>query len=133
MTPQMSDLFKIWIFRLSLGIALIVALLSWVNGLRFFDVAVRSGVSFGVIFLLLSSILMVFQKTALPVPESEPSGKVSGRGGIIDFSVGDEVPTSKTDEELFPGQVDPNLSLGLTDHKRKADIVRRMGWGDDGE
>lgn len=128
MTSQMSELVKIWTFRLSLGTALIVAILSWINGVRFFDLTVRIGVSFGVIYLLLNGIFMMFQRTALPKSPSEKTNTTPDRGGLIDFSVGDEVPKLPLEDPLFPGQVDPSLSTGLSDSKRQADIVRRMGW-----
>ncbi|MDQ7096216.1 hypothetical protein REC12_21705 [Desulfosporosinus sp. PR] len=124
----MSGLFKIWILRVSLAIAAIVVLLSWVNGVRSFDLVVRTGLSFGILYLLLSAILMAFQKTSLPEPQAEETGSTPEPGGVIDFSVGDETLSLKSDAPLFPGQVDPSLSIGLEDGKRKADIVRRMGW-----
>ncbi|WP_407307352.1 hypothetical protein [Desulfosporosinus sp. SB140] len=128
MTTQISELIKTWTLRISLATALIVALLSWFNGVRSFDLVIRTGLSFGILYLLFSSILMAYQKTSLPEPQLEQTSPPPERGGVIDFSVGDEVPSTDSDESLFPGQVDPSLSIGLEDSKRKADIVRRMGW-----
>ncbi len=119
---------RVWAFRLSLGTTLIVVVLSWSNAVKLFELVVRAGVSFGVMFLLLAGILSLFEKTALPTTRKDAS--VSGRGGIIDFSVGEEdnLAPQATDAG-FPGQVDPSLGNGILDGEQQAEIVRRMGWG----
>ncbi|OLN33483.1 hypothetical protein [Desulfosporosinus metallidurans] len=130
MTSQNSELVRVWAFRLSLGTTLIVVVLSWSNAVKLFDLVVRAGVSFGVMFLLLAGILSLFEKTALPVSQNGTSDSVSGRGSFIDVSVGEEdILGSQASDSGFPGQVDPSLSNGILDGEQQAEIVRRMGWG----
>ncbi|ODA42500.1 hypothetical protein [Desulfosporosinus sp. BG] len=122
-----SKLFQVWALRLAIITTFIVVLLSWLNGVRIFDLIVRAGVSFGVIYLLMVGTYSLFERTAPPKPEDEHSD--SGRGGFIDISVGDDqLHTSPVQDSRFPGQVDQDLSAGLPDSERQAEIVRRMGW-----
>lgn len=125
---QDSELFRIWTLRLALITAVIVLFLSWINGVKPFDLIVRGGVSFGVIYLLLTGTYNLFEKTAPKNQDEQPS---AGPGGLIDFSVGDDpLQPPPVQDTKFPGQVDQNLSTGLPDSERQAEIVRRMGWGD---
>ncbi|MGC7870304.1 hypothetical protein ACPUYX_02105 [Desulfosporosinus sp. SYSU MS00001] len=119
--------FTVWLMRISLIVALIVALLSWLNGVQIFNIIVRAGVSFGIIFLLLIGTLRAFEKTASSEPA--PDKDAAGRGGLVDISVGEDDLTSLVQSSDVPGQVDKDLSLGLPDSKKQADIIRRMGWG----
>ncbi len=131
MAVQNRAMFQVWIMRLSLVTTLIVVLLSWINGVRIVDLMLRTGVSFGVMYLLMSGILSLFERTASQKSETElPSSDVE-RGGIIDFSIGDdELQRPQEQDSSFPGQVDQDLSAGLPDSERQAEIVRRMGWAD---
>jgi len=129
MAVHNSELFRVWAMRLSLVTTLIVVSLSWINGVRMVDLIVRAGVSFGVMYLLMVGILSLFERTATQKPEPEQLNPDSGRGGVIDFSVGDdESQESMVQESKVPGQVDQDLSAGLPDSERQAEIVRRMGW-----
>ena len=130
MAVQNSELLQVWSMRLSLGTALIVVSLSWINGVSLIDLMVRAGVSFGVMYLLTAGILTLFERTAPQEPETEQlSSDDSGRGGVIDFSVGDdELQKPEVQDSKLPGQVDRDLSAGLPDSERQAEIVRRMGW-----
>ncbi|HWQ43411.1 MAG TPA: hypothetical protein VN456_15435 [Desulfosporosinus sp.] len=134
MAVRSSELLQVWGMRLSLATGLIVVLLSWINGVRTLDLVVRAGVSFGVMYLLTVGILSLFDKTAPPKPEleTEQPSSDSGRGGVVDFSVGDdELPKPQEEDLKLPGQVDRDLSAGLPDSERQAEIVRRMGWDDE--
>lgn len=46
-----------------------------------------------------------------------------GRGVFLDVAVGEEEM-----ERSLAGQLDDNLSAGLLDAEKQADMVRRMGW-----
>jgi hypothetical protein len=134
MTIKNYEGFQVWTIRLSLVTTLIVVLLSWFNAIKLFDIIVRAGVSFGVMFLLLTGTLRLFAKTAFPEPESDQPSSAQGSGGLIDFSVGedeDELLKPTIEDKRFPGQVDKDLSDWLPDSKKQAEIVRRMGWGDE--
>jgi len=132
MAVQNRELFQVWAMRISLVTTLIVVLLSWINGVRMVDLIVRGGVSFGVMYLLMAGILSLFERTAPPKPkktQNESLSSDSGRGGVIDFSVGDdELLRPEEQDSKLPGQVDKDLSSGLPDSERQAEIVRRMGW-----
>lgn len=112
--------FRVWTLGISSIIALAVVLLSLLNEVRISELILRAGVSFGLMFLVLTGILSLFEKTAFSEPQPEDQSQVPEPGGLIDFSVG---------EPSFPGQVDKELSAGLPDSKKQAEIVRRMGWG----
>lgn len=129
MIVQNRELYKVWAMRLAFVTAIIVVLLSWINELRFFNIIIRAGIAFGVIYLLMIGSLNLFERAAPQIPEDIPSESDCGRGGNIDFSVGDDEfigPEEKN--EGVPGQIDRDLSSGLPDSERQAEIVRRMGW-----
>ncbi|AFM42687.1 hypothetical protein Desaci_3806 [Desulfosporosinus acidiphilus SJ4] len=120
--------FTLWSMRISILVALIVALLSWINGLKIFNLIVRAGISFGIIYLLLMGTFSLFKKTALSIPKQDQTLE-TGRGGLVDVSLGgDDFFDTLPQNSGVPGQVDKDLSLGL-DSKKQADIIRRMGWG----
>ena len=132
MAVKNSKLLEVWSMRLSLGTTLIVVLLSWINGVSIIDLMVRAGISFGLMYFLMAGILSLFERTAPPKPETEQLNSDSGRGGVIDFSVGDdELQNSQEQGSRLPGQVDGDLKAGLPNSKRQAEIVRRMGWDDE--
>jgi len=134
MAGQNRVAYQIWAKRISLATTLIVVTLSWIKGVRLSSLLVRGGISFGVMYLLLAGILILFEKTAAQEPQNKRQSSVdAGRGGVIDFSVGeDEAGTDTLNPQIqpsnFPGQVDPNLSKGLPDSQQQAEVVRRMGW-----
>lgn len=124
MTTEVYETLKAWILRVSLAIACIIGLLSLLAGIKLISSVVRAGVTCLLFYLLLTAILTVFQKTALPEPEVETGAEsvLNGRGGVIDFSVGDSEGSA---ERLFPGQIDPDI---IGDGKHAAEVVRKMGW-----
>ncbi|MBP1759503.1 MAG: hypothetical protein H6Q63_420 [Firmicutes bacterium] len=129
MTIQNRELYQVWATRLALITTIIVVLLSWINELGFLDIIVRAGVSFGVIYLLLIGSLTLFERTAPQKPQDNQSDLDLNCGRNIDFSVGDDENFSlESKDDGFPGQIDRDLSSGLPDSERQAEIVRRMGW-----
>lgn len=121
---------KIWAWRLALGTAIGVGILSWQMNAGFIRIVIRMILSFLLIYGLSYGSLYGFEKAAPPVedlPEiifSEGAAN-EGRGAFLDVAVGEE-------EMEFPlaGQVDADLSEGLPDAEKQADMVRRMGWGE---
>ncbi len=131
MVVEYRELCQVWAMRLSAITMIIVVLLSWLNELRILDLVIRAGVSFGVMYLLMVGSLRLFEKTSLQTDQNLPFDSETGPGGVIDFSVGDddvEPQKLQVPDSRFPGQVDQNLSSGLPDSERQAEIVRRMGW-----
>lgn len=129
MTVQDSEVYQIWAMRITLATTLIVVVLSWMNAVRIPEIIIRSGISFGIMYLLMAGILTLFEKSASQEPQNKQQSSLdAGRGGVIDFSVGEDVLEPQIKPSSFPGQVDPNLSAGLPGSKEQAEIVRRMGW-----
>lgn len=129
MIVQNNELLQVWSRCISVGTAVIVVLLSWFNGVRLPDLMVRSVVSFGVIYLLMAGTLSLFDRMAPQKPQEKQPSSAAGCGGFIDFSVGEEdLQKPQVPDVKFPGQVDQDLSSGLPDSERQAEIVRRMGW-----
>ena len=134
MVVKDSELYKLWALRLALIISCIVVSLSWLNAVSIPDLIIRAGVSFGVMYLLLAGTLSLYERTAPEEPPDEVQSSDPGRGGLIDISVGDdELQIPRVHDTKFAGQVDPGLSGGIADGERQAEIVRRMGWGDERE
>ena len=118
MAVQNSVAYQIWARRLTLATTLIVVVLSWINAVRIPDIIVRGGISFGVMYLLMAGILSLFEKTASQKSQNkQQSSSDAGRGGVIDFSVGDDELRPQIQDSSFPGQVDPNLSKVLPGSK----------------
>ncbi|AFQ45731.1 hypothetical protein [Desulfosporosinus meridiei] len=138
MNLQNRELYQVWSMRLSIGIMIIVLVLSWLNEIKLFDLMIRAAISFGVMYLLMTGTLTLFERTAPQKPEEGEIDPDNGRGANIDFSVGDdeiqapvgddEIQAPSGQEAAFPGQVDRKLSSGLPDSERQAEIVKRMGW-----
>lgn len=86
--------------------------------------------SFLLIYGLSYGSLYGFEKAASPnedLPENivSESEADEGRGAFLDVAVGqDEI------DPPLAGQVDADLSEGLPDEAKQADMVRRMGWGE---
>jgi len=132
MAVQNSGMYQIWAMRITLATTIIVVALSWINAVRIPDMIVRGGISFGVMYLLMAGIHSLFEKTASQEPQnSKQSSSDAGRGGVIDFSIGDDEFRPQIQHSGFPGQVDPSLRSGLPGSKKQAEIVRRMGWDDE--
>lgn len=129
MAVPKKELLRIWSMRFSAGTAVIVVLLSWLNGVQIQGLMVRAGISFGVIFLLTFGTINLFDRMAPQEPQEEQLSSPTGRGDLIDFSVGEEeLPKPQVPDEKFAGQVDRELFSGMPDSKRQAEILRRMGW-----
>lgn len=132
MTVQSSEFLQVWVMRLSLATTFVVVLLSWSNQVKIFDLIMRAGVSFGVMFLLMAGILSLFEKTSCQNSQDTGLTSNSGRGKLVDFAIGeDESPSPQGQDPRFPGQVDRNLRTGLPNSEQQAEIVRRMGWDDE--
>jgi len=137
MAVQNSEIYQIWSTRITMATTLIVVVLSWFNAETILDIIIRGGISFGVMYFLMAGIRSLFENTAPQKPKSSvkssmpDSTTAAARGGVIDFSVGDEEPRPLAQKASFPGQVDPNLSKGLPGSQQQAEIGRRMGWDEE--
>ncbi len=129
---------RLWSWNLSLVTAILICLLSWLNGVALVWILVRAALAFFVIYTLTLGSLGLFIKTAHPDLNKEVLKQNLSQGTIIDISLGNDhnldlnedhaVPLgSKTGLGMYAGQVDPALVSGVG-HQQQADIVRRMGW-----
>ena len=129
---------RLWSWKLSLTTAILICLLSWVNGVALVWIIVRAALAFLVIYTLVLGSLSLFIKTADPELDKDALDQNFDQGTIIDISLGDGLnldseedyaipPDSKTGLGRYAGQVDPALVSGVG-HQQQADIVRRMGW-----
>lgn len=137
--PKTKSL-EVWSLRLTLATACIVLGLSWLNGVRGLGLLLRGGISFGVMYFLSTGMRHLFEMTAPREAPKRSDATESGRGILLDVAVeADEALTleavgrSEMTGGKFPGQVDRELTAGLPDSERQAEIVRRMGWSDGNE
>ena len=129
MAVPKKELLRVWSMRFSAATAVMVVLLSWLNGVQIQGLMVRAGISFGLIYLLTFGTLNLFDRMAPSEPQEEQPSSSRGRGDLIDFSVGaEELQKPQVPNTKFAGQVDQELFSGQPDSKRQAEIVRRMGW-----
>ncbi|MDA8229140.1 MAG: hypothetical protein M0T74_15850 [Desulfitobacterium hafniense] len=131
-----------WSWRLSLVVSGLVVLLSFNSGVLTGTLVIRGFVSFLSIYALTYSSLVLFNRYNPDWKEDVANGQA--RGVYLDLAVGNdtdglpdltgnshELPVSGyVAQTRLPGQVEPSLATGLTDDKRQAEIVRRMGWGE---
>ena len=134
MLTEDRELVQRWILRFSLGIALFVGLLSWLNDVSLVNIIIRLGIAYGIMYFLLAGVFSLFEKTGMPELESDLQGTKSDseseRGVLLDVAVGEEeIRNPEGQDPGFPGQVDQDLRTGLQDSEQQAEIVRRMGWG----
>ena len=142
---------RLWSKYLALVTAILICLLSWINGVTLGWIVVRAALTFLVIYSLTLGSIVLFLKTAYPdLDEAVPEQNIK-QGTLIDISLGDDsveqventykidqkpdlnenesVPgTGKIGVGTCAGQVDPALASGVVSHQQQADIVRRMGW-----
>lgn len=129
MAIQKNELLQVWSWRISVGTTIIVVSLSWLNGAGILDLIIRAGISFVVMFFLITGAISLFERMALQKPQEQQPSPTDGRGSLIDIALGEEEPQkSEMSEAKFAGQIDQDLSSGLPDSKRQAEIVRKMGW-----
>lgn len=125
-----NETLRIWAWRLALATAIIVGILSWLTKVSFLWVMLRMIFTFLLMYGLSYASLYGFEKAASPseddLEKDSFEGEVNeGRGAFLDVAVGQE----DMDTPLA-GQVDADLSEGLPNAEKQADMVRRMGWGE---
>lgn len=145
-----KEILSIWAWRLALGTTILVGILSWQTDVGFLWIIIRMILSFLFIYGLSYGSLYGFEKAAPPtekIMEDIPgTGRVNGTergiGALLDVAVGQEEMESDTPSpeeggvtleqggSSRAGQVDPDLSQGMPDAEKQAEMVRRMGWGE---
>jgi hypothetical protein len=123
-----------WARIISLVAALIVFLLSLLNGVTFGWLVFRFIITFSLLYGLVAGSLIFFRKTARADVSEEISASDNNLalGRKIDISLEDEASSVSGSRESEPGsyagQVDPALVNGFINPKQQADLIRRMGW-----
>jgi hypothetical protein len=139
---------RLWFRDLSLFTALVVGILSWLNGNDFGRIIFKVIITFLVIYGLVVGCLTFFRKTALDIDEEIVQQNY--KGTLLDISLEDNVADqngdtmniqnsnlnginsdsneNETGPGLHAGQVDPAFISGVISHKQQADIIKRMGW-----
>ena len=116
-----------WIILIAGGVALLVGILSWSKGLYLEWLLIRMLLSCVLIYTLCWGSVVLFNRSAPEETEIEFSSDPM-KGSLLDIAVG-------SDEEgaiyTIPGQVDSVLSSGNMSSEQQAEIVRRMGWGEE--
>lgn len=112
----------------------IVLLFSILGGYPYFIIVLRTLLSFLVIVFLGKVFGNIWGKVSPPPPK-----KVDKFQSTIDFLLGDEIVDSlnkqkeENHEASLAGQINADMKNGLQDAGTKAEIVRRMGWGEEKE
>lgn len=120
------DKLRLWAWRLAGAASLLVAVLTALAGRGLTATILRTGIAWILIYGLTWVSIKLFEQTDVR-PAAEPI-----KGSRLDIAVGldDKVPAGAGGEaNAFPGQVTPELAGGLGDAEKQAEIVRRMGWG----
>ncbi len=142
-----------WILKLSILTSGVVLLLSIFNGYEFWMIILRTVLSFVLLYFLAKGLMILWDKISPPAPEK------SNYGSTIDVIISDlnnrRVNTSHIEKSLqdqddfnyekneesdqtpqkayggpMAGQINKDMQNGLQDAGAKAEIVRRMGWGE---
>ncbi|RJE48747.1 MULTISPECIES: hypothetical protein [unclassified Dehalobacter] len=125
-------------FRLSVISAGIVLVFSIFNGYRYPAIILRTALAFLFIYLLGKGLILLWNKVSPPVKEERPPSKIDIFLG--DMESQDENAPNKTGQpaesllslkKRVPGQINNQIMDHLPDAAARAEIVRKMGWGDD--
>ncbi|NLI92205.1 MAG: hypothetical protein GX434_08390 [Peptococcaceae bacterium] len=145
-----------FLFNLSLAAGGVVLLFSVFNGYTFMMIVIRTALSFFFMFFLGKGFLVLWDKFSPPPVKKEPNygsaidvllgdinakgmkGTLYNSGGIISEDV-EKSPEEQNEEPVsagtyggsIPGQISMDMKNGLQDAGTKAEIVRRMGWGEE--
>lgn len=144
-----DETLRVWAWRFALGIAFIVGILSWKTGVSFLWIMIRIIFSYLLMYGLSYGSLYVFKKNSILPNEDNLDSSRDGNtnnlsGALLDVAVGQEdeqwdMPPADEQEKnisqgksvsLRAGQLNADLSQGMPDTEKQADMVRRMGWGD---
>lgn len=118
----------LWIWQAALCSALVVGVLSWINGSGLTQCILRSGLTFFVVYSVSAWFVHLFRTSA-------GRSDIEARGALLDVAVGlDDDPGhgGLGNRQPFPGQIETDLGSGKMDRERQAQILQRMGWGNEG-
>ncbi|WP_425806984.1 hypothetical protein ACHOLT_07620 [Desulfitobacterium sp. Sab5] len=144
-----DETMRIWAWRFALGTAVIIGILSWKTGVSFLRIMIRIIFSYLLMYGLSYGSLYGFKKTGILEKEDNANSLVeravnNTSGAFLDVAVGQEdsqwdIPrdteqeqdnSSEKNSALIAGQLNADLSQGMPDTEKQAEMVRRMGWGE---
>lgn len=131
---------ELFLFRLSLLAGGTVLLFSILNGYHFLIIMLRTVLSFLFIYSLGKGLIELWQRI-LPPPRKENryrprvdvilgdvnSNEINPEDGKEEY----RADVANTYSRVVPGQVNIDMKNELEDAENKAEIVRRMGWGEE--
>ena len=100
--PELEQI-RIWIWRFSVLVAVLVGLLSWHNGIGLFNLILRVAIAFLVIYALLAGGCELFSRYSPSPPEPPDANGLDGRGTVFDVTVGDDLD-SLSFEQMAEGE-----------------------------
>lgn len=112
------------IFNLAIIAAVIVLIFSVYNAYNYLMIVLRSVMAFIIIYSLGKGLMRIYFKFAPPPPEKRST---------IDIILGDLSQREDNAEKTIPGQINADIKNGLQDPDNKAEIVKRMGLGEESE
>ena len=123
-----------FLLKLSLLAGGIVLLFSILNGYSFLMILLRAALSFLFIYFLGRGLMELGERILPPSLQQEeeyPSMVDVFLGDINSKGVNQAEGLTNTYSRIIPGQVNIDMKNELEDAKNKAEIVRRMGWGEE--
>ena len=121
-------------YRLGLLSALIVLLFSIVNQYSILMIVARTVLSFFVIYFLGMIYISILERFS---DHNQVSDKAKSNERNIDYVLGELNASEKTqentpEESILPGQINTGMKDGLPDIDTQAEIIKKMGWGQEG-
>ncbi|MGI5901202.1 MAG: hypothetical protein ACOX7U_01850 [Desulfitobacteriia bacterium] len=128
---------ELFFFRLALLSGGLVAVLTFLNKHTFLGIVWRSIFAFAVLFLLGQVLLYFWDKLfAVSSQKKDENPQVDYILGVLNKERRLKRSTAEPEngvEQNLPGQISEDLKNGLTDEKTKVDLLRKMGWEEDGD
>ncbi|UWG98342.1 hypothetical protein LPY66_05935 [Dehalobacter sp. DCM] len=126
--------FNTYLIRISVAAAIIALLFSAFNGYDYVAIILRTILSFAFIYILGKGLGALWKKFESPPPvveEDNRSAKIDILLGEINELENEIKAAQNQSSAVYPGQINNAVIDGLSDTAKKAEIVRKMGWGED--
>jgi hypothetical protein len=140
-----------FVFILSLLAGGIVLIFSILNSNDYFRIGIHAVLSFVLMYFLCNGLLVLWEKISPPPPPKETDAAAAvdillGDLGAEDFGLShisqedksknlsrqSSAPAAlKAYRGSTPGQINPDMKNGMPDAETQAEMVRRMGWGEE--
>ncbi|ADY54979.1 hypothetical protein Sgly_0616 [Syntrophobotulus glycolicus DSM 8271] len=120
-----------WFFRLAAASFLAAGSISILIGEKISKVLLRAVVAFAVILILCKALLFVWKAIS---PKQSAEGKE--KNSRFDIIVGENTSMEQLAATALPkqgvaGQINFDEETGMPDPQTQADIIKKMGWGEE--